>query len=57
VEAFGHSPGFGYKGETCEPWLVLATGVRPVSLWPLITMSNLGAWLCLDITKSRCYSL
>jgi hypothetical protein len=21
----------GYKGETCEPWLVLAIGVRPVS--------------------------
>jgi hypothetical protein len=40
VEAYGHSPGFGYKGETCEPQSVLVTGVRPVSLWPLITDSN-----------------
>jgi hypothetical protein len=27
--SFGHS---GYRGETCELSLVLATGVRPVSL-------------------------
>jgi hypothetical protein len=32
VEACGHSHGFDYKGETCELWSVLATGVRPVSL-------------------------
>jgi hypothetical protein len=47
----------------CEAWLhVLATGgmpvsidhfvaagVTPVSLRPLITVGNLGAWSCLDI--------
>jgi hypothetical protein len=49
VEACGHSHGFDYKGETCELWSVLATGVRPVSLWPLVTVSNLGAMSCLDI--------
>jgi hypothetical protein len=27
----------------------LATGVTPVSLWPLITMGNLGASSCLDV--------
>jgi hypothetical protein len=27
---------FGYKGETCEFCLVLATGVRPVSWWPWV---------------------
>jgi hypothetical protein len=26
-----------------------ATGVTPVSLWPLITMGNLGVWFCLDV--------
>jgi hypothetical protein len=36
AEAYGHSPGFGYKGETCEPRSVLATGVRPARLWPLV---------------------
>jgi hypothetical protein len=35
VEACGHSPGFVYKGKTCEPQSVLAIGVRPVRLWPL----------------------
>jgi hypothetical protein len=49
VEACRHSLGFGYKGETCEPQSVLATGVRTMSLWPLITVSNIGAWLCLDV--------
>jgi hypothetical protein len=29
VEACGHSPGFGYKGETCEPRSVLAQGLFP----------------------------
>jgi hypothetical protein len=29
---------FGYKGETCELCLVLATGVRPVSWWPWVTI-------------------
>jgi hypothetical protein len=27
----------------------VATGVTPVSLRPLITVGNLGAWSCLDI--------
>jgi hypothetical protein len=45
----GHSPSFGYKGETSKPRSVLVTGVRPVSLWPLIIESNLGAWSCLDV--------
>jgi hypothetical protein len=49
VEGCGHSPGFGYKGETCEPRSILATGVRPVRLWPLVTESNLGVWSCLDV--------
>jgi hypothetical protein len=40
---------FGYRGETCELCLVLATGVTPVSLRPLITVGNLGEWLCMDI--------
>jgi hypothetical protein len=27
----------------------LATGVTPMSLWPLIIMGNLGASSCLDV--------
>jgi hypothetical protein len=27
----------------------LATGVTPVSLWPLITVGNLGVLSCLDV--------
>jgi hypothetical protein len=49
VEAYEHSPGFGYRGETCELWSVVATGVRPVTLWPLVTVSNLGASSCLEV--------
>jgi hypothetical protein len=49
VETYGHGPGFGYRGETCEVCSVLATAVRLVSLWPVVTMSNLGAISCLDI--------
>jgi hypothetical protein len=40
---------FGYKRDAYECWSVLATGVTAVSLRPLITMGNLGAWSCLDI--------
>jgi hypothetical protein len=40
---------FGYRWDACERWLVLATDVTPVSLRPLITVGNLGAWSCLDI--------
>jgi hypothetical protein len=40
---------FGYRWDDRERWSVLATGVTPGSLRPLITVGNLGAWLCLDI--------
>jgi hypothetical protein len=40
---------FGYGWDACERWSVLAIDVTPVSLMPLITMGNLGAWSCLDI--------
>jgi hypothetical protein len=40
---------FGYGWDACERWSILATGVTPVSLRPLIIMGNLGAWSCLDI--------
>jgi hypothetical protein len=40
---------FGYGWDACERWWVLATGVTLGSLRPLITVGNLGAWLCLDI--------
>jgi hypothetical protein len=29
---------FGYRGETCELFLVLATGVRSVSQWHWVTV-------------------
>jgi hypothetical protein len=40
---------FGYRRDTCERLSFLAIGVTPVSLRPLITVGNLGAWSCLDI--------
>jgi hypothetical protein len=40
---------FGYGWDACEHWSVLAIGVTHVSLMPLITVVNLGAWSCLDI--------
>jgi hypothetical protein len=40
---------FGYRRDAHERWSVLATGVTPGSLRPLITVGNLGVWLCLDI--------
>jgi hypothetical protein len=42
---------FGYRWDAYERWSVLATGVTPGSLWPLITVGNLGAPLCLDIVQ------
>jgi hypothetical protein len=42
-------PWFGYRWDACERWLVLAIGVTPMSLRPLITFGNLGAWSCLDV--------
>jgi hypothetical protein len=41
--------GCGYRWDACERWSILATGVTHVSLWPLVTMGNLGASLCLDV--------
>jgi hypothetical protein len=40
---------FGYRWDACERWSFVATSVTPVSLKPLITMGNLGAWSCLVI--------
>jgi hypothetical protein len=40
---------FVYRWDACECWSFLATGLTPESLWPLITVGNLGAWSCLDI--------
>jgi hypothetical protein len=40
---------FGYRWDASERWSISATGVTPVSLRPLITVGNLGAWSCLDI--------
>jgi hypothetical protein len=39
----------GYGWDNCERGAVLAIGVTPVSLWPLVTGSNLGALSCLDV--------
>jgi hypothetical protein len=44
-----HGSWYGYRWDACERWLLLATGVTPMSLWPLITMGNLGASSCLDV--------
>jgi hypothetical protein len=40
---------FGYRWDACERGSVLATGVTPVSLRPLITVGNLGVCSCLDV--------
>jgi hypothetical protein len=40
---------FRYRWDAFECWSFLATGVTPVSLRPLITVGNIGAWSCLDI--------
>jgi hypothetical protein len=40
---------FGYMWDAYEHGSVLATGVTPVSLRPLITMGNLGVWSCLEV--------
>jgi hypothetical protein len=39
-----------YRWDACESGLVLATGVTPVSFWPLVSRSNLGVWSCLDVS-------
>jgi hypothetical protein len=48
-EAYGRGSWFGYRWDSYEHWSVLAIGVTPVRLWPLDTMGNLGAVLCLDV--------
>jgi hypothetical protein len=40
---------FIYRWDDCERWSFVTIGVTHVSLRPLITMDNLGAWSCLDI--------
>jgi hypothetical protein len=40
---------FGYRWDASECGLVLTIGVTPVSLWPLVIVSNLGACSCLDV--------
>jgi hypothetical protein len=40
---------FGYRWDAYKRWSFVAIDVTPVSLRHLITMSNLGAWSCLDI--------
>jgi hypothetical protein len=40
---------FGYRWDAYERWSFVATGVTHVSLRPLITVGNLGAWSCLVI--------
>jgi hypothetical protein len=44
-----HGSWFGYRWDAYERWLVFAIGVTLVSLRPLITVSDLGAWSCLDV--------
>jgi hypothetical protein len=44
-----HGSWFVYRWDACELGSVLATSVTLVSLWPLITMGNLGVWSCLDM--------
>jgi hypothetical protein len=48
-DACVHGPWFDYRWDACERGSILATGVTPVSLWPMVTGSNLGAWSCLDV--------
>jgi hypothetical protein len=40
---------FVYRWDACECLSVLAIGVSPVRLRPLITMGNLGVWSCLVV--------
>jgi hypothetical protein len=46
-EAWVHVLATGWMPMSIDHFV--ATGVTPVSLRPLITMGNLGAWSCLDI--------
>jgi hypothetical protein len=42
-DACVHESWFGYRWDAYERGSVVATGVIPVSLWPLIIVGNLGA--------------
>jgi hypothetical protein len=42
-------PGLATGGMPVSFGWFLAIGVTPVSLWPLITLGNLGASSCLDV--------
>jgi hypothetical protein len=48
-DACVHGFWFGYRWNACECGKILATGVTPVSLWPLVTEGNLGVWSYLDV--------
>jgi hypothetical protein len=39
----------GYMWDACERGSILTICVTLVSLWPLVTGNNLGAWSCLDV--------
>jgi hypothetical protein len=44
-----HGSWFGHRWDVCECCSVLATGVTPVRLWPLVTVGNLSVLSCLDV--------
>jgi hypothetical protein len=46
-----HGSWFGYRWDACLRWSVLTIGVTPMSLWPFVTMSNLGVSSCLDVIQ------
>jgi hypothetical protein len=48
-DACVHGSLFVYRWDACERDLVLAIGVTQVSLWPLVTGSNLSVWSRLDV--------
>jgi hypothetical protein len=48
-KAYGHDSWFSYRWDVYEHWSVVAIVVTHVSLWPLVTVGNLGALSCLDI--------
>jgi hypothetical protein len=40
---------FCCRWDAFERWWILAIGVTPGSMRPLVTVGNLGVWSCLDI--------
>jgi hypothetical protein len=57
-EACGHVPWLSCRWDACELGSVLATGVTPMSLFPWLLLSNLGAVLllrhCLGLGATFC---